>query len=178
MVRFAAIPAFILSILLALPVAAIDTGGGGTGGGGTGGGGTGGGGTGGGDTAHRSSPSTHRSVFTPLDQARGAVNEQLFEVALLRLQRIVKNEPQNADAWNLLGFTYRMLGELDQSGSAYLQVLAIDPNHTGALEYQGELFITQGNIAAAKANLARLQELCDNCEELEDLELALQQAGA
>ena len=33
--------------------------------------------------------------------------------------------------------------------------LALNPRHTGALEYQGELFIQLGKIELAKANLAK-----------------------
>ncbi len=158
--RIAQISAFILSALLALPAAAIDEGGGG------------------GEVTRHAPSAPPKTLFTPLEQARGAVREERFEVAMHRLQRIVRNEPMNADAWNLLGFSYRMLGDLDRSGAAYLQVLAIDPNHTGALEYQGELFLTQGNIAGAKANLARLHDLCGACEAAEDLEQALDAVGA
>lgn len=160
--RIVPISALFLSAILALPAAAIDEGGGG----------------GGGEVArHRPSARTDSS-FTPLDQARGAVNEKLFDVAVRRLQRIVKNEPQNADAWNLLGYSYRMLGDLDQSSAAYLQVLAIDPNHTGALEYQGELFLETGKPDLARANLEKLKGLCGNCEGAEELEKAIQAAGA
>jgi hypothetical protein len=48
----------------------------------------------------------------------------------------------------------------------------------GALEYQGELFITTGKLDQAKANLAKLQGLCGTCEEAQDLEAALKAAGA
>lgn len=175
MARFAFTAALLVGLFLSVPAQAVDTGGGGGNGGGNGGG-----------QAMpspsakpaKSSSTADRTPFTPLDQARGAVRERRYEVAVRRLQRIVAAEPGNADAWNLLGFSYRMLGQLDQSSSAYLKVLAIDPNHTGALEYQGELFITQGNLKGAKANLARLRELCGSCEEAEDLAQALQSAGA
>ena len=63
---------------------------------------------------------------------------------------LTKADAKNADAWNLLGFTYRKLGQLDDSDAAYLTVLSINPDHLGALEYQGELFITM-----LKENLAR-----------------------
>lgn len=164
MTRFAPVIALVLSAILAVPAAAVDTGDGGDGGGG---------GTGGDGEATGAKSASQAAPFTPLDQARGAVRERRYDVALRRLTRIVTNEPQNADAWNLLGFTYRALGQLDQASAAYLQALAIDPNHLGALEYQGELFITQGNLAAARDNLDRLNGLCGDCEEAQDLAEAL-----
>ncbi len=110
--------------------------------------------------------------------AKAAVDAGKFAEALPMLQMLVKDNAKDADAWNLLGFTYRKLGQLDDSDAAYLKVLAINPNHLGALEYQGELFITTGKIDLAKANLVKLQGLCGTCEQAEDLEKALKAVGA
>lgn len=110
--------------------------------------------------------------------AKAAVDAGKFADALPMLQMLTKDDAKNADAWNLLGFTYRKLGKLDDSDAAYLKVLAINPNHLGALEYQGELFITTGKIDLAKANLVKLQGLCGTCEQAEDLEKALKAVGA
>jgi Flp pilus assembly protein TadD len=115
---------------------------------------------------------------TPYDEAKAMVDEGSYAAALPKLVGLTQNDPGNADAWNLLGFTYRKLNQLEDSDAAYLKVLAINPNHLGALEYQGELFITQGKIDAAKANLVKLQGLCGDCEEAEDLAKSLKAAGA
>ena len=112
------------------------------------------------------------------DQAKAAVDAGKFKDALPMLVSLTKDDAKNADAWNLLGFTYRKLGQLDDSSAAYLKVLTINPNHLGALEYQGELFITTGKIDMAKANLVKLQGLCGTCEEAEDLEKSLKAVGA
>ncbi|NBZ86506.1 tetratricopeptide repeat protein [Stagnihabitans tardus] len=124
------------------------------------------------------SDGSSETAAAPYDEAKAMVDEGSYAAALPKLVGLVQNDPGNADAWNLLGFTYRKLGQLEDSDAAYLKVLAINPDHLGALEYQGELFITQGKIDAAKANLVKLQGLCGNCEEAEDLEKALKAAGA
>ncbi len=79
----------------------------------------------------------------------------------------------NADALNLLAFATRNLGDLENAASYYRAALGMDPNHLGALEYQGELFLLLGDRAGAEANLARLTELCGACEEREELAAAL-----
>ena len=112
------------------------------------------------------------------EQAKATVDAGKFKDALPMLVMLTKDNAKNADAWNLLGFTYRKLGQLDDSNTAYLKVLAINPNHLGALEYQGELFITTGKLDMAKANLAKLKGLCGNCEQVGDLAKALTAAGA
>jgi Flp pilus assembly protein TadD len=111
-------------------------------------------------------------------EAKAMVDEGNFVAALPNLIALTKADAKNADAWNLLGFTYRKLGQLEDSDAAYLTVLSINPDHLGALEYQGELFITTGKLDEAKANLAKLHALCGDCEQAEDLAKALKAAGA
>ncbi len=122
--------------------------------------------------------STDSPTVNIYDEAKAMVDEGNFAAALPKLITLTKTDAKNADAWNLLGFTYRKLGQFDDSSTAYLKVLSINPNHLGALEYQGELFISTGKIEDAKANLAKLKSLCGSCEQAEDLEQALKVAGA
>lgn len=90
------------------------------------------------------------------------------------LNDVVEREPDNADAYNLLGYVHRKMGNLDDSARYYEQALILDPDHKGALEYQGELFLKQNQPDKAKANLKRLTELCpDGCEEREELAEAI-----
>ena len=122
--------------------------------------------------------STEEATVSVYDEVKAMVDEGNFAAALPKLVNLTKMDAKNADAWNLLGFTYRKLGQLEDSDAAYLTVLSINPNHLGALEYQGELFITTGKIDQAKANLEKLKGLCGTCEEAEDLEKALKAVGA
>ena len=83
-------------------------------------------------------------------------------------------DPGNADAWNLIGFSSRKLGDYVTSEAAYDKALAIDPKHKGALEYKGELYLTLGNLAGAEELLARLRRSCSfNCSEVQDLKDAI-----
>ena len=121
---------------------------------------------------------TEESPGASTAQAQAAVDAGDYAGALTLLQPIVAAEPGNADALNLVGFASRKLGQLDQASSFYRAALAADPNHLGALEYQGELFVMTGNVAGAQANLARLQALCGSCEAEADLAAALAGAGS
>lgn len=67
---------------------------------------------------------------------------------------------EEAERLNLLGFTARKSGNLDIAGKYYNAALKLHPKHTGALEYQGELFIQLGKMDQAKANLAKLEKIC------------------
>lgn len=112
------------------------------------------------------------------DEAKAMVTAENFVAALPALLALTAEDPSSADAWNLLGFTHRKLDQLDDSAVAYQTALTLNPDHLGALEYQGELFLQTGQPDLAKANLARLQGLCGDCEEYQDLAEAMKAAGA
>ena len=68
------------------------------------------------------------------------------------------------------GYTWRKLGALDRAETYYKQALAIAPNHRGATEYYGELKVERGDLAGARALLARLDHICAfDCAEAEEL---------
>jgi len=93
-----------------------------------------------------------------------------YSEAIEVLTEVVDEEPENADAWNMLGFSYRNVGDVDNAWDAYERALAIDPNHRGAHEYIGEWYLMQGDVASAQAQLAKLETLCpDGCVELDTL---------
>jgi tetratricopeptide (TPR) repeat protein len=121
--------------------------------------------------------STETATVSGYDEAKALVDAGEYTAALPKLLTVTQAEPENADAWNLLGFTHRMLGQTDESAQAYLVVLKINPDHLGALEYQGELFLQTGKPEEAKANLAHIEALCGSCEQAEDLEKAIAAAG-
>ena len=51
----------------------------------------------------------------------------------------------------------------------------IDPNHKGANEYLGELYLKLDQLEKAEAQLARLDDICTfGCEEYNDLKAAIE----
>lgn len=98
------------------------------------------------------------------------ISQEKYNKAIEKLSDLVESEPDNADAWNLLGYASRKQGDLKQSAFAYKKALSIDSQHKDALEYQGELFLMLGDKASAEANLAKLKTLCpDGCEQAQML---------
>jgi Tfp pilus assembly protein PilF len=120
------------------------------------------------------SGSSYNSQDRRIAKAGKYINAQEYKKAVKELRKALKKDDQNADAWNLLGFASRKMGDHDNSAVAYANALQLDPEHKGALEYQGELFITLGEIDQAKENLQKLVALCPSgCEERAELEQAL-----
>ena len=114
------------------------------------------------------------TVQTELTRINPMLNSNDFKKARTELIKINRAFPNNADVNNLLGYTSRKLKAYSASASYYTKALQINPNHLGALEYQGELFVTTKKIASAKSNLAKLLTLCGvNCSEYKDLKKAI-----
>ena len=117
------------------------------------------------------SPSAKDADYAAGEQA---VNAGKYADAVGLMQKVVGRSPQNADAWNYLGFSYRKLGKFSDALGAYEKALAINPDHLGANEYLGELYIQTGDMPKAEARLARLDKLCgSSCTEYRTLKSAI-----
>lgn len=115
-----------------------------------------------------------KTLNTQLEAVTKLLESKNFTQALSDLKTMDKEFPNNADINNLLGFASRNLMQYKQSASYYTKALRINPNHLGAIEYQGELFVKTKKVAAAKRNLAKLKRLCGvNCPEYLDLKQAI-----
>ena len=87
--------------------------------------------------------------------------------ALKKLQKAYKNDKNNPDILNYLGFTLRKTGKLEEAEKYYLAGLKIKPDHNGINEYLGELYVNTGRMELAKERLAVLKNC--NCEEYSEL---------
>ena len=125
---------------------------------------------GGGVTSSR--PSS--SISTNFDKGQKAVKAGDFQSAVRYLTKAAKKNPNNADIHNLLGFSYRKLGRVDEAFEHYQLALKIDPKHRGTNEYLGELYLETGQLAKAEERLKVLEKTCiSGCEEYNDLKEAI-----
>jgi len=127
------------------------------------------------DPLNGSSPKiTRANVEHRINMAERLLDKKEYKEAVRNLQLTVGRYRHNADAWNLLGFAHRQAGDIDAANAAYTRALAVDRYHLGALEYQGELFISLGKIDDAEINLRLMDELCPvGCQEQRDLKAAI-----
>jgi Flp pilus assembly protein TadD len=112
-----------------------------------------------------------------LGLARNAIAAQDWEGAMRELTVAVREQPQNADVHNLLGYTYRKRARPDMAKAYehYGMALKIDPRHKGAHEYIGEAYLIDRRPQDAEQHLAELERICGgrNCEEYQDLAKSL-----
>lgn len=117
--------------------------------------------------AAQSPPKTFADALTAPRRLIAAKN---FSAAIVELKKADLQFPNNADINNLLGFSSRNIGLYADAAKYYLKALKINPNHLGALEYQGVLFLKTNKLTSAKINLSKLKKLCGtSCEEYRDL---------
>ncbi len=102
----------------------------------------------------------NKDLNTAMGKAEDAIEKKNFEQALVHLEEAKAEDDKHPDVYNLIGFSMRKLGRYDEAGTAYDKALSLDPEHTGALEYQGELFLKLGQMDKARANLEKLDDIC------------------
>jgi len=108
---------------------------------------------------------------------RAKIKAKDFKAAIAELTPLLQAN-QHADVYNLMGFSLRKTGDYKQAYTFYRKALDFDPEHKGALEYLGELYVETGQVEKAREHVALLQKLCPaGCEELADLEKAVAAAA-
>ena len=124
------------------------------------------------------SPSAPAKSSSYTDGER-AVNAKDYARAVPLLERAVSENPKDADANNLLGYSHRKLGNQQAAFMYYQRALQIEPNNRGANEYLGELYVEMNDLPKAEAQLQKVTQLCGTgCEEYRDLKAAIDKAKA
>ena len=103
-------------------------------------------------------------VIKLYDKAYEVVYNKKFDKSIKLLEKIAKRKDlgnKKADVYNLLGFSYRKHSEpnLDKAFDAYQTALEANPEHLGAHEYLGELYIKLGNMNKANEMLLKLENI-------------------
>ena len=112
-----------------------------------------------------------------LAAVRAKIKAKEWPAAIGDLNAMIDQGVQHADVYSLLGFSLRKRGDYAKAYSFYRKALEFEPNHKGALEYLGELYVERGEMAKAREHVSLLARLCPTgCEELDDLKAAIAQA--
>lgn len=110
--------------------------------------------------------------------AVGLINEGKYEQAIVSLDQAKAAFGAHPDILTYLGFANRKLGRYAAAEDYYRQALAAAPKHKGATEYYGELMVERGNIAGARAMLAKLDNWCTfGCAEADELRRWIEAKG-
>ena len=121
------------------------------------------------DSTREEPPPKQAVTGVTLASAQQKIDAGDYRGAIPILTDIIKADPNNADALNLMGFSLRKTGQTDLALQYYNKALSLMPKHLGANEYLGELYVELGQMDKAKERLAVLQAACGNCEQARDL---------
>ena len=93
--------------------------------------------------------------------------------AIAQLKALGRDD--RADVANLIGYSYRKLGDYKVSQIWYERALQADPNHVKTWQYYGLWQLERGNREQAQAHLNRIAALCGtDCAEYRSLSAALE----
>ena len=108
--------------------------------------------------------------------AQASIAQADYKTAMTHLQNVISAKPDDADALNLMGFSERKSGDMSESLEYYNKALALNPNHLGANEYLGELYLEMKMPDKAKERLDVLKSACGGtCEEYTELKEKIDQ---
>ncbi len=125
--------------------------------------------------AHAADTNTYDpAAADKLSAARALIAENKWVAAIEELKRV--GDSGSADWNNLMGYSHRKARTPDYAAAEryYDAALRIDPQHRGALEYSGELYLMTGDLPRAEQRLAALDKACLlPCSEYTDLKKAI-----
>jgi tetratricopeptide (TPR) repeat protein len=156
----------------------------------------GGGGGGGGDPPASGPPATNSKATSKSSKKKTGKQSGIEDPAFARAYRAAwstiydRNDysgaieqlralgrDDNANVANLIGYSYRKLGDYKLSQIWYERALKTDPNHVLTWQYYGLWQIEQGNRDQAQYHLSRIAAICGTgCEEYRSLAAALEKA--
>jgi tetratricopeptide (TPR) repeat protein len=97
-----------------------------------------------------------------------------YSAAIEQLKALGHDDHPNVA--NLIGYSYRKLGDYKLSQAWYERALKSDPNHVLTWNYYGMWQIEQGNREQAEYHLSRIADICGtDCYEYRSLAAALEQ---
>jgi tetratricopeptide (TPR) repeat protein len=94
-----------------------------------------------------------------LDSGKTKNAEKKFKKALEQVEHATELDPKYHEAWNMVGYCARKLGDYTKAFAAYEKCLSIKPDYAPAHEYLGEAYLEKNDPAKAREQLALLERL-------------------
>ena len=113
---------------------------------------------------------------SPYAPFQALIDDGKFEQAITRLDQALADKPDDPDLLNLVAYSHRKLEHFEIALNYYQRALQLKPDHLGANEYLGELYLRLGQLARAEERLAVLDKECFfGCDEFDMLEQAIEE---
>ncbi|MCP4765474.1 MAG: tetratricopeptide repeat protein [Gammaproteobacteria bacterium] len=122
---------------------------------------------------HADGGSTNRSSrLGPIQQL---IDDEDYQGAIAALEEALAESSDDADLLNLLAYSHRKSMHFEIALDYYRKALQIDPEHRGANEYLGELYLQMNRPDLALERLEVLDADCFfGCDEYDELKEAIE----
>ena len=103
------------------------------------------------------------------------IEKEDYQAAITELEKALAESPDDADLLTLIAFSHRKSGNFEVALDYYQQALKQDPEHRGANEYLGELYLQMDQLDLALERLDVLDKDCFfGCSEYDKLKQAIE----
>ena len=110
-----------------------------------------------------------------IKQYETLIEQEKYQEAIDGLNEALAEDADSADLLNLVAYSHRQLKRYDIALNYYLKALEIDPDHRGANEYLGELYLHLGQLDKALERRKVIDADClFSCKELKALDAAIE----
>ena len=119
----------------------------------------------------------HEKFLRDYRTARAMILDGNYQRGITAMHALGHDE--HPDVANYIGYSYRKLGDYNDSKIWYEKALAADPNHVRTWSYYGMWQMEQGNRLKALDDLQKVQLICGNttCEEYRQLREVIDGTG-
>ena len=93
-------------------------------------------------------------------KGRDAFEREDWQGVIDHMSKTISRRPWHDNAYSLLGFAHRKLGDYEKSLSFYDKALTLNPHNRGALEYLGEAYLDLDTPESTLEILSRLEVEC------------------
>ncbi len=114
---------------------------------------------------HEQAEAAYSQAYEEVARAKAALADgkpkdaqKSFKRALEYAEKATALDDKYHEAWNLVGFAARKLGDYDKAFAAYDKCLEIKSDYAPAREYLGEAWLEKGDAAKAREQLALLKQ--------------------
>ncbi len=110
-----------------------------------------------------------------LEPYQSLIDDEKYEQAIAELDKALEKDADDPDLLNLVAYSHRQLKRYEIALNYYQRALEIEPDHRGANEYLGELYLHLGQLEKAEERLSVLDKECFfGCREFDKLERAIE----
>ena len=85
--------------------------------------------------------------------------------AIAIAQQALAIDPQNSDAWRIIGYSYEIMQQYPQAHDAYAKSLALNPNNVATISQNAHAFDLQGDLTQAEAGYRKALSIEPNIDQ-------------